>query len=92
MLGFDKFVKMHLENNSDKCLDVDEGERVKKTDEQVKVLMFKYCGCGNPTEFQRLADSKKEDYVREIYHNGASIRQISRLTGVSKGLVEKWLR
>ena len=54
--------------------------------------MFKCCGCVNPTEFQRLADSKKEDYVREIYVNGASIRQISRLTGVSKGLVEKRLK
>ena len=92
MLAFDEFEKMHLKISSDKCLDVDEGERVRKTDEQVKVLVFRCCGCKNLREFQRLADSKKEDCVREIYHNGASIRQISRLTGVCKGLVEKWLR
>ncbi len=92
MLDFDTFAEFHLEIKDDRCLDIDEKERVRRTDEQVNMLMFECCGCRNPIEFQSLSDSKKEDCVREIYIKGASIRQISRLTGISKGLVEKWLK
>jgi len=39
-----------------------------------------------------LDDQKKERYIKKIYEKGVSVRQMSRLTGTSKGLVEKWLK
>jgi len=35
---------------------------------------------------------KKEKGIIKLKNNGLSIRQISRLTGISKGMVEKWIK
>ena len=43
-------------------------------------------------EFQGLEEKKKERYIKKIYEKGVSIRQIGRLTGISKGLIEKHLK
>ena len=37
-------------------------------------------------------ENKTLDNVKKLYEKKLSIRQISRLTGVSKGLVEKWIK
>ena len=75
--------------NSDKCLDVDTERTIRLTDEQVRKLIKKYTKCDNVTEFEALEESGKLKTVARLYLDGASIRQISRLTGVSKWTVEK---
>ena len=44
------------------------------------------------TEFQALEKTKKQKRILKLYAKGMSIRQISRLTGETKGMVEKWLK
>ena len=51
-----------------------------------------YSGCRNATEFQALKKAEQEKNIGTIKEKGLSIRQIVRLAGISKGLVEKWLR
>ena len=45
--------------------------------------------CDNASEFQLLSQTKRNEYIKQLKNNGLSIRQISRLTGVSKGIVER---
>lgn len=81
----------NLENN-DSCLDISKEIKFRATDEVVKRLMYKHCRCDNASDFQTLERHKQEKCVKIFYEKGASIRQISRLTGVSKKLVENFLK
>ncbi len=78
--------------NSDKCLDIENEITIRLTDEQVQKLIGKYTKCNNITEFQALEENLKEKCIEKLYSNGGSIRQISRLTGISKKIVEKWTK
>ena len=44
------------------------------------------------TEFQGLEEKNKERIIKKIYDKGVSVRQLSRLTGTTKGMVEKYLK
>jgi len=92
MLPLDEFISFSNEPNSDKCLEIILSKRNAVTDEQAKEIITKVSRCKSVAEFQSLEDIKKERFLKKIYDKGASIRQISRLTGISKGLVEKYLK
>lgn len=77
---------------NDKCLDVEDKRMVRVTDEQAQKIIYKYSRCKSVAEFQTLKNSIKEKYIKKIHDNGVSIRQIARLCGESKGLVEKYIR
>ena len=53
---------------------------------------MKYSKCRSISEFEVLPTDLKEKYIKTFHANGVSIRQISRLCGETKGLVEKYLR
>ena len=88
----DEFAKFNNEKVFDSCLDVEDKPKIKVTDEQAKKIIEKVSKCKNVAEFQILANTLKEKYIKKFYEKGISIRQIARLCGVSKGMVEKWLR
>ena len=56
------------------------------------MVIEKISHCKTITEFQVLEEKKRERYIKKIYENGVSVRQLSRLTGTSKGMVEKHLK
>ena len=62
------------------------------TEEQAKKIIMKYSKCRSISEFEILPTDLKEKYIKKFHANGVSIRQISRLCGETKGLVEKYLR
>ena len=92
IISKDEFVNFNNENTSDVCLDIEDKPKIKVTDEQAKRIIEKYSKCKNVSEFQHLANTLKEKYIKKFYNKGISIRQISRLCGVSKGMVEKWIK
>ena len=75
---------------SSKCIDVEETPRLRLTDEQVQKLISKYVKCQDGVEFQKLKEAEKSKCIVKLYNKGASIRQISRLTGTTKKIVEKY--
>ena len=81
-------IDFHKENEEKKCLDVEERPH-RLTDEAAKRIIVKLSKCNNITEFQRLDTKKRDKLISEFKKRGISIRQISRLTGTSKGIVEK---
>jgi len=82
------FIEYHKIPNTDKCLEIGK-ESPRMTDGQAKEAILKISKCKNATEFQSLDAIKRTDYLRSLKNEGASIRQLSRLTGVSFGIVRK---
>ena len=92
IMGLDEFIRFNNEKNSDKCLEISVTDRYALTDEQAKQIIKKISHCENITQFQGLNETKKANCIKKIHDKGVSIRQLSRLTGTSKGMVEKWLK
>ena len=57
------------------------------TDEQARRIIEKHSGCYTVSDFERLDVATRNKYLKILKQEGLSIRQISRLTGVSFGIV-----
>jgi len=54
-----------------------------------KEIIYKISKCENAEDFLVLNDEKRDEYIKKLREKGLSIRQISRLTGVSFGIVRR---
>ena len=89
MISKKEFVRYNNEANFDKCLEIDDAPKVRVTDEQAKRIIKKVSKCENLAEFQKLDSKSRDEYIAIFKQKGLSIRQISRLTGISFGIVRK---
>ena len=90
MIGKEQFIDFNNQKSFDKCLDIDDKPIIKVTDEQAQRIIEKYSKCKNVAEFQALDIKTRDKYLKKFRENGLSIRQISRLTGVSFNVVRKF--
>lgn len=86
MITKEQFIEYHREENEDKCLEIEDHFRL--TDEEAKALIIKISKCQTIAEFQLLDRNTRNSCIHKLHNNGMSIRQISRLTGISKKIVE----
>ena len=86
----EEFVELNETIIETSCLDVPEKSEIRLTDEQASVLMLKLSKCQNATQFQELEPTKQEKYLRKLRQEGVSIRQLSRMTGISIGVIRKY--
>ena len=86
----DDFIAFNNAPSSDRCLEIEDKPLVKVTDEQAQKIIQRYSNCKNVAEFQTLDIKARDKYLKKFKENGLSIRQISRLTGVSFGTVRKF--
>ncbi len=86
MLPMDQFIAYHNEENQDMCLEIDDHFRL--TDNEAKILIYRIARCKSIAEFQMLDIKQRNLCIHKLHKKGLSIRQISRLTGVSKKIVE----
>ncbi len=89
IMGLNEFIRYNNENNNDRCLEISEAPVLRVTDEQAKEIVYKVCKCSSIAEFQKLDIKNRDIYLRKLKDKGLSIRQISRLTGASFGIVRK---
>ncbi len=87
-----EFEKFNNEKTIANCLDIEDKIAAKVTDEQAKRIIEKYSKCRSVAEFQALSSKLKKKYIKRFHLHGISIRQISRLCGETKGMVEKWVK
>lgn len=83
----DELIAYFNETSDYVCLDIGEDER--KNDVEAAEIICKVSGCRNASEFQGLTLEKRDEAIRLLKENGLSIRQISRLTGISFNIVRK---
>ena len=86
MITKEEFIKFHEQESSEHCLDIEENYRL--TDQEALEIIHKITKCKNSTEIQKLEKTKRNVFVHQLYLKGLSIRQICRLTGISKKIVE----
>ena len=58
-------------------------------DDQVWQMIIEMTGVTNSSAFQKLEDDSKRTVLKELKVRGASHRQLERLTGVGRGLIQK---
>lgn len=75
------------EANEDKCLEYE--ERVKITDSEVRAH-FSRLGVSNISDLQKEEKNKRNELIREVKSiEGITIRQLSRITGISKSVIDR---
>ena len=90
IISIEEFEEFNLENTNDKCLEIEEKPIIRVTDEQAQKIIYKYSKCKTVAEFQNLNIKQRDRCLIKLRENGLSIRQISRLTGVTFGIVRKF--
>ena len=88
ILAMDEFIKFNNQMNDDVCLDIDERKSV-LNDLDAQEIIKQISKCNNLTEISYMEKEQRNRYIKKFKELGLSIRQISRLTGVSKGIVER---
>lgn len=90
IMSKEELLQFNQEESLDNCLDVEDKTRVRVVDEEAKRIIEKISKCKNATEFQLLTADNRDTYLKKFREQGLSIRQISRLTGVSFNVVRKF--
>ena len=90
MMGAEEFRRYHSTPGKEECLDVRESAKRRVTDEQAAAYMRSLTGCQDASEYRSLTAEKRDEGLRELLRHGVSIRQASRITGISFGIVRKF--
>ena len=70
-------------------LDTLDLSRGRPSDDQVWRMIIEMTGLTNSSAFQKHEDESKRRVLKELKARGASHRQLERLTGVGRGLIQK---
>ena len=70
-----------------KILDYNNETAVRVSDDLVREFLMTACGVTNIVDIQHYPKTTRNDMVRRMRDFGASIRQITRLTGISEGII-----
>ncbi len=72
------------------CLDIDnEKPQLRLSDDQVWQPINKVAGVKNSSAFQHLDKERQREILRMLLDNGASVRQLQRLTGLGRGIIQR---
>ncbi len=66
-----------------------EQPRNRLSDDQVWKHIIKLVNVSNASAFQQLDKEQQRDVLKELRLMGASVRQLERLTGIGRGLIQK---
>lgn len=71
------------------CMDIDDPSKRRPSDDQVWQMIIEKSGVKNVSAFQQLNEEVKRGVLRELKNLGASHRQLERLTGIGRGIIQK---
>jgi putative transposase len=74
--------------NDDKCLDIQEKPII--TDENARKIIREHCRVDYAIDIQKFEGNKRNSCLKNLKEvHGLSIRQIERLTGISRGIIQR---
>ncbi|SNT21898.1 hypothetical protein SAMN05446037_10554 [Anaerovirgula multivorans] len=85
--AIEKFKTYHKEINDKKCLDIE--EKMRLTDDEAIEVIKRICNLKSCLEIQKIDQHTRDKYLKRLKEEGLSTRQITRLTGISRGIVLK---
>ena len=72
------------------CLEMEESEPFRQfTDDKAWRYIKELTGVDNSTAFQNLEKEMQREALRELREIGASVRQLERLTGIGRGIIQR---
>lgn len=71
------------------CIDIEDPSKGRPSDDQVWLMIRELTGATHATAFQQLPEETKKQAFRELKGHRASLRQLSRLTGIGKGVIHR---
>ena len=89
LIDREELLAFHKQLGNENCLDIAEKLRIRITDEQARDAVKKISGCDNVAEFQKLTPINRDKAILKLRDQHLSLRQISRLTGVSLTIVRR---
>ena len=75
-------------SKSSRCLSPRATPMPRPSDQQVWRLIYEWTGAGDQAEFMGLSPGKKTEILISLRKKGASIRQLERLTGIGRGIIQ----
>ncbi len=78
--------------SDDRFLEIEEKAPVRRTDDRAKTMILDEFGTFSPAVGKPGERNDLYDSIRKLIRGGISIRQLSRLTGISKKVIEKALK
>ncbi len=92
LISQSEFESWHLQSDDKACLDLNEKAAVRGiTDDQALLIMNKAAGTAHLEAFQQLSEARQSKAVTRMRKSGASLRQISRLSGINMARVREIL-
>ena len=85
--GKDGFIEFVIKEDASNCLDIVETHRL--TDEKAIEIIRKIAKIQNAQAIQNFDLVKRNKVLHALKEQGISIRQLSRLTGINRGIVLK---
>lgn len=79
------------QNNDDRCMDIEESIKIRCTDEKAQKLILTEFKTTAP-DFNRMDRASFNVSIYRLTRAGISIRQLSRLTGISKKIIENAIK
>ena len=70
------------------CLEIEGTSRLRPSDDQVWQQIIKIAGVTSSSDFQKLDKTKQREALGQLRELGASVRQLERLTGISRGIIQ----
>ena len=92
MLSDEAMREFITRNNEDRCMEMDETVRKRVTDEAAEQMIRQELGGIHPTVGKARERQTLNAAIIKLFREGVSIRQLSRLTGISKKIIENALR
>lgn len=89
LISVDEFIGLNQQLVNANCLDIPEKVIVRVTDEQARALIKKVSKCDTVSDFQDLDTATRDKCLKKLREKGLSIRQLSRLTGISFSIIRK---
>lgn len=90
MTNRERLAEYTREETDDVCLDMEEHPRRRLTDEAARDVIERLSGCSSVAGFQQLSAESRNAVLPKILREGVSIRQASRLTGLSVGVIRRF--
>lgn len=91
IISLEDFICFHQQLNEDYCMEMTE-KPFRVTDEEAKMIIKKLSRCDTISEFQNIDIQKRNELLQQFKARGLSVRQINRLTGISKGVIERMVK
>lgn len=88
MIKKDEFIRFNNTDNEDVCLDADDSA-ARLNDKACAEIFFDVTGCKSPHEFLQFDILKRDSCIKQLKERGLSLRQITRLTGITFGLARR---